>query len=330
LGQFSPVNRVELRAQVGGTLVSIGFKDGDVVRKGDLLFEIDPTPYEIKLAQATAQLKGANARMALASRELERAIQLKRSNAVSAQDVDQRTAEKEAAQASIDEAEARIRDAKFDLDHTRITAPFSGQIGSHLVSAGNLIAGSRSGGSATTLLATLVSLNPVYFDFDMSEADYLRFLRQREERKGPVADKVMLALGDETSFDHTGTLDFVDNVIDRSSGTIRARATVSNDDQLFTPGAFGRVRVAVSAPQVTLLVPDASVMPDQSKHIVLTVGQDNVVKAKQVEVGDLRGGLRVVQAGLAVDDKVVIEGMAIAAPGVTITPVLGKIEFQSE
>ena len=184
LGQFSAVDQVELRAQVGGTLRGIHFKDGDIVHQGDLLFTIDPRPYEIRLAQATAQLETASARLELAKRELWRARELKRSDFGTMQNVDQRTADLQAAQASIDDAKAQIRDAQFDLEHCRITAPFTGRVGTHLVSVGNLIAGSRYATSPTTLLATLVSLDPIYFDFDMSEADFLTFSRDRARLKG--------------------------------------------------------------------------------------------------------------------------------------------------
>jgi RND family efflux transporter MFP subunit len=162
MGQFSAVNQVELRAQVGGTLTEIGFKDGDIVHKGDLLFVIDPTPYQIKLSEATAQLESARSRLDLANREALRASTLARTGAGSVETADQRAAEQRAAQAAVDNAEALVRDALFDLNHTRITAPFTGRIGSHLVSVGNLVAGSRAGTSPTTLLATLVSIDPIH------------------------------------------------------------------------------------------------------------------------------------------------------------------------
>src|SRR5215472_10526223 len=179
LGQFSAVNRIELRAQVGGTLTEIHFQDGQIVHKGDLLFVIDPRPYEIKLAQAKAQLKTATSRLALASAELVRAQELKRSSFGTAENVDQRADEQSAAEAAIDDAKAKIPDAELDLEYSRITAPFTGRIGAHLVSVGGLIAGSRAATSPTTLLTTLVSLDPIYLDFDMSESDYLAFSRQR-------------------------------------------------------------------------------------------------------------------------------------------------------
>src|SRR3984885_5084591 len=208
LGQFSAVQSVELRAQVGGTLTQIGFKDGDIVHQGDLLFEIDPTPYQIKLSGAVAQVESARARLDLANRELFRANSLKQTGAGSVQSADQKLAEQQAAQAALDDAMAVVRDAKFDLDHTRITAPFTGRIGTHMVSVGNLIYGSRAGSNPTTLLATLVSFDPIYLNFDMSEQDYLAFARQRASKKEALTDKVFVALSDEKAFTHEGALDF--------------------------------------------------------------------------------------------------------------------------
>jgi RND family efflux transporter MFP subunit len=330
LGQFSAVEQVELRAQVGGTLMQIGFKDGEIVHKGDLLFVIDPTPYQIKLSEATAQVESAHARLDLASRELVRAETLKRTGFGTIENADQRAAQQRAAQAAVDDTEALVRDARFDLDHCRITAPFTGRIGAHLVSVSNLVAGSRAASSPTTLLATLVSIDPIYLNFDMSEADYMKFLRERQSQTGPLADKVEVSLADETGFTHQGTLDFVDNALDRSSGTIHARATIPNSDLLLTPGGFARVRLAVAPPAPVLLVPDASVLPDQSEHIVLTVGPDNVVTPKQVQVGDLRGGLRVIRAGLTPSDKVIVDGIPAARPGSKVSPEAGLIRVGAD
>jgi RND family efflux transporter MFP subunit len=325
LGQFSAVERVELRAQVGGTLTGIYFKDGDIVQKGDLLFTIDARPYEIRLAQTNAALERGAAQLALAERELYRAQALKRTDFGTEQNVDRRTADQRNAQAAVDDAKAQIRDAQFDLDHCRITAPFSGRIGSHLVSVGNLIAGSRAATSPTTLLATLVSLDPIYLDFDMSESDFLTFARDRAHRKEVLADKVEIALSDETRFDRQGALDFVDNALDRSSGTVHSRATVPNPDLLLTPGEFARVRVLIGAPVQALLVPDTAVLPDQSEHIVMTVAANGTVVPKRVELGDLRGNLRVIRAGLTPNDQVIIDGIPHAAPGAKVAPQEGAI-----
>jgi membrane fusion protein, multidrug efflux system len=325
LGQFSAAQQVELRAQVGGTLIGIHFKDGDIVHKGDLLFTIDTRPYEIRLAQAQAQLETGTARLALAERELYRAQELKRSDFGTAQNVDQRTADLRTAQATIDDAKAQIRDAQFDLEHCRITAPFTGRIGTHLVSVGNLVAGSRAATSPTTLLATLVSLDPIYLDFDMSESDFLAFSRTRAQLEDKLADKVQFALSDEEDYTRQGTLDFVDNMLNRSSGTIHARATVANPELLLTPGEFARVRLVVGAPAASLLVPDAAVLPDQSQHIVMTVARDGTVAPKLVEIGDLRHGLRVIRSGLTADDQVIIEGLPYVAPGLKVAPQDGTI-----
>jgi membrane fusion protein, multidrug efflux system len=327
LGQFSAVDYVELRAQVGGTLTGIKFKDADIVHKGDLLFTIDPLPYEIRLAQATAQLESASARLELAKPELWRAQELKRTDFGTMQAVDQRRADLQAAQAAVDDAKAQVRDAQFDLDHCRITAPFTGRIGTHLVSVGNLIAGSRYATSPTTLLATLVSLDPIYFDFDMSESDFLTFSRDRTRQKGILADKVELTLSDETKFARRGTLDFVDNVLDRSSGTIHARATVPNPELFLTSGEFARVRLVLGAAVPTLLVPDAAVLPDQSQHLVMTVSADGTVTPKQVEIGSIRGGLRVIRSGLTPNDQVIIDGIPYARPGSRVAPQDGAIRY---
>jgi len=329
LGQFSPVDRVELRAQVGGTLTEIHFKDGQIVHKGDLLFVIDPRPYEIKLAEATAQLRTASSRFALANSELIRAQALKRSNFGTAEAVDQRMSEQLAAQAAIDDAKAQIRDAQLDIEYCHITAPFTGRIGARLVSIGSLIAGSRAATSPTTLLTTLVSLDPIYLDFDMSESDYLTFSRQRARLSGAVADEVAICLSDENRYARLGSLDFVDNALDRSSGTIHARATVPNADFFLVPGEFARIRLAVVPPAPALMLPDSAVMLDQSQQMVMTVSPNGTVVPKPVEIGDLRGGLRVIRSGLAPGDRVIIDGLMHAIPGTKVAPQDGTIRYDA-
>jgi multidrug efflux system membrane fusion protein len=317
LGQFSAVQQVELRPQVGGTLTKISFKDGDIVREGDVLFEIDPTPYQIKLDEAKARVETARAQLELAIQQLGRADTLKQSGFGTVENADQRLAQRRAAQASLDDAQAAVRDAQFDLDHTRVTAPFTGRIGTHLVSIGNLVAGSRAATSPTTLLATLVSVDSIYLNFDLSESDYATFQQAHLQQHGPLADKVQVSLNGG-NFNRDGTLDFIDNTLDRSSGTIHGRATVQNTDGLLTPGAFARVRIAISKPSPTLLVPDASVLPDQSDHVVLTVGADGTVTPKKVELGDLRDGLRVIISGLTSSDRVIVAGIPKAKPGAKV------------
>jgi multidrug efflux system membrane fusion protein len=329
LGQFSAVDRVELRAQVGGTLTEIHFKDGQIVRKGDLLFVIDPRPYEIRLEQAKAALQTATARVALANNQLTRAQSLKRNDFATQETVDQRTNDQDASQAAVADAKARVRDAELDLEYCRVLAPFTGRIGARQVSIGSLVAGSRAATSPTTLLTTLVSLDPLYLDFDMSESDFLTFSRERARIKGPLADKVAIGLSDETNFTHEGTLDFIDNALDRSSGTIHARATVPNPDLFLAPGQFARLRVAIAPPTPVYLLPDAAVVLDQSQRLVMTVGSDATVKPKIVTTGDLRGGLRVIQSGLEPSDRVVIDGLVRAIPGSKVTPQDGSVHYDA-
>jgi RND family efflux transporter MFP subunit len=327
LGQFSAINRVELRAQVGGTLTEIHFKDGQMVHKGDLLFVIDPRPYEIKLEEANAALKTAIARAALATNQLSRAQSLKRNEFATQETVDQRTSDEDGSQAAVDDAKARVHDAELDLEYCRVQAPFTGRIGARQVSIGSLVSGGRGGTSPTTLLATLVSLDPLYLDFDMSESDFLTFSRARAHITGPLANKVRIALSDETSFTREGTLDFIDNSLDRSSGTIHARATVPNPDLFLAPGQFARLRVAIAPPAPVYLLPDSAVVLDQSQHLVMTVGPDGTVKPRIVTTGDLRGGLRVIKSGLDASDRVIIDGLVRAVPGAKVTPQDGTIHY---
>lgn len=179
------------------------------------------------------------------------------------------------------------------------------------------------------MLASLVSLDPIYLDFDMSESDYLVFARNREQHPGPLNDKVIFRLSDETTFTREGTLDFVDNAIDRSSGTIHARATVKNPDLFLAPGQFARLRLSVSPPMPTLMVPDAAVILDQSQQLVMTVGADGTVTPKLVQAGDMRGGLREIRSGLAPEDRVIIGGLVRALPGNKVTTEDGEIKYDS-
>jgi multidrug efflux system membrane fusion protein len=328
LGQFSAVDSVELRAQVGGKLTAISFRDGQIVKKGDPLFEVDPRPFQIRLDQAVAQLRTAEARSSLADAQLWRAQQLKQTQFGTIENVDQRTADQRSAVAAIETAKAAIRDAQLDLEFSQVTAPLSGRIGAHLVSIGNLVSGSREGNGASTLLATIVSLDPIYLDFDMSEADY----RAHQRAHGGTApqDEVAISLDGDERFDYRGMLDFIDNAVNRSSGTIRARATVANPDLAITPGQFARLRVPNERPGPALLLPPAAIVPDQSRQVVMTVGADGTVTPKPVEIGGLYRGLRVIRSGLTADDTVVIDGLVRTKPGAKVTPTAGTIAMNSD
>ena len=321
LGRLSAVDTVEMRAQVGGVLTSINFSDGQTVRKGDVLFTIDPRPYQVRLQQAVAQLQTSMAKRQLTGVELWRAQQLKRTNYGSAESVDQRLADAQSADADINTARAAITDAQLDLEYARITAPFTGRIGTHLVSVVNLVSGSR-GGSQTTLLATLVSLDPIHVDFDMSEAEFIQF---QKDHPGAIKAPVQLSLDGDGNFNRAGTLDFVDNAVNNGSGTIHVRATVPNPDLVLTPGEFARLHMAIARPTAALLVPAAAIVPDQSQNTVMVVGADGRAAPRIVQIGDLYRGLRIVKSGLGANDRVIIDGLMLARPGSKVTAIDGKI-----
>ncbi len=325
-GQFSAVDRLEIRAEVSGYLTEIHFTDGQLVKKGDLLFVIDPRPYDIALQNARAQVATAEAALKLSGQQLERTSNLVTSSFASRETLDQRTEQRQAADAALDQAKAAVRKAELDLGWTHIAAPLSGRIGRHLVSTGNLIAGGQGGG-ATTLLTTIVSEDPIYLDFDMGESDfvaYQRFLHRPHDGR-PIDRTVDVELSDESGWKHHGTLDFLDNEMDRSSGTLHARATVPNHDLFIAAGQFARLRVPTAAPADTLLVPEAALATDQSRTMVMVVAPDGTVVPKVVDIGEPVGDLRIVKRGLAPADRVIVDGLMFARPGGKVTPQQGAI-----
>jgi RND family efflux transporter MFP subunit len=323
VGRFVAVDAVEIRARVSGYLEAVHFRDGQLVKAGDLLFTIDKRPFQNTLDQARATLEQAKANLAFAEADLARAQQLVRDKTITEQTFDQRLQAFRSAQASVAANEALVRQAELDLQFTELRAPVNGRIGDRRVSPGNLVTGGTSGN--TTLLATIVSTDPIRFEFTFDEASYLRYERISRTgkdvtgREGSVV--VSLKLIDEPAFNHTGYMDFVDNVIDRSTGTIRGRAVFSNPESVFTPGMFARLRVPGSAPYKALLVPDVAIGSEQVKKFVLVVGPDNKVLPKYVTLGHVVDGLRVIKEGLAEDDRVVVNGLMRVRPGMTVTPV---------
>jgi membrane fusion protein, multidrug efflux system len=329
-GQFAAVDYVEIRARVSGYLTEIHFQDGQIVHKGDLLFVIDPRPYEATLGTAKAQLAQANAQVDLATRQLERSSKLRRNDFESASVYDQRAADLRVAAAGAEAATAAIRSAELNVEFTRIVAPVTGRISNHRVSLGNLVSGGEGG--ATTLLTSIVSLDPIYFEFDMSEADFLAY--QRATAKGTMQSTrgdtvpVGLHLTDEKGWPHAGHLNFVDNQVDRSAGTIRARAQFENPNLLFTPGQFGRIRIPGSEPYRAILIPDAALVTDQSRKLVMTVNGDNTIVPKVVRPGPAYDNLRIIREGLALDDRIVIDGLMRARPGAKVAPHPGTIVLE--
>jgi RND family efflux transporter MFP subunit len=311
VGRFEASRTVEVRPRVAGALRSIHFRDGDMVRQGQLLFTIDPRPFEAALAEARAGEADAATRLALARSELARAERLIADEAVSREEVDSLRAAARSAEAAVAAARAQARSRALDLEFTQIRAPISGRISDRRVDVGNLVGGAAE---AATLLTTIHAIDPIHFSFEASEAVFLKQLRQgRSAGSGP--QEVEIRLQDETGYRWTGRIDFTDNGIDEGSGTMRGRAVLPNPDGFLTPGMFGNMRLAAGPPRSALLVPDAAVQTDQARKVVLVVGRDGTVVAKPVEPGARIGALRSIRAGLAADDRVVVSGAQYALPG---------------
>ncbi|HSK41914.1 MAG TPA: efflux RND transporter periplasmic adaptor subunit [Arenibaculum sp.] len=327
-GQFAAVDTVEVRARVSGYLDSVHFTDGQIVRKGDLLFVIDPRPFEAAVASRQAELTQSEARLELARRQLGRAEQLRERDFVAISVFEERQQEMRVAAAGVDVARAALRMAQLDLSFTRVTAPLAGRIGQREISVGNLVAGGMAG--ASTLLTTIVSLDPIRIEFDMSESEFLAYQRAAQDsafqlnRDGTL--KVQVRLFDETDWPREGRLDFLDNRVNRSAGTIRARAELENDDLFLTPGQFGRLRLPGSVAYEAMLLPDSAIVSDQANKIVMTVAPDGTVVPKIVRPGPLEQGLRVIRSGLSPDDLVIINGLMRARPGGKVTPEPGTVE----
>ena len=325
VGRFEAIQQVQIRARVGGFVDSIDFKDGTIVKAGDLLYVIDPRPYTATLLQAQGQLADAKAKVDLAERELARAMELVRTNAVSEAAVDQRRQQSQAAQAAVLQAEGALKRAELDVSFTNVTAPIAGRISRHLVSVGNLVQGGEAG---ATVLTSIVSMDPIHIYFDMDEATYLKNNRLWHEGRRPSSrdtpNAVQIMLSGETKPSHEGNMDFVDNRLDVATGTLRGRAVVPNTDLSILPGQFARIRVIGSAPYEALLLPDTAITNDQSRKIVFVVNKDDTVEMRPVTLGPLDQGLRVVREGLTKDDRVVVDGLQRARVGAKVTPQPAK------
>jgi RND family efflux transporter MFP subunit len=319
VGRFIAVDEVEVRARVSGYLDKVHFEDGQLVKQGGLLFTIDKRPFQNTLAQARANLETAKSNLTFAEADIGRGRQLLRDRTISEQVFEQRSQTFRNAQAAVTANEAMVRQAELDLEFTELRAPISGRIGDRRVTTGNLVTGGTGGN--TTLLAVIVSTDPIRLEFTFDEASLLRYERlAREGGTNLAGTPVRLRLIDEHDFSHYGRMDFVNNVIDRATGTIRARAQFANADGLFTPGMFARVQVPGSAPYQALLLPDAAVATEQSRKFVLVVNAEDVVMQKYVTLGDIVDGLRVIKSGIAGDDRVVVAGLMRARAGSKVTP----------
>src|SRR5262245_11939366 len=325
-GRFQAIDRVLVQPRVSGYLQSAHFQEGTIVKKGDLLFVIDPRPYEAAAEAAQGQLQTAEAQLTFTARDLERAVELSRTQVVSQQVLDQRRQALQTAEAVVIMAKAALKRAKLDVEFTQVVSPIDGRIGRKLVTEGNVITGGDPG---TTVLTRIVSLNPIYFYFNIDELTYLKHTRLRLADWPPTsqdsANPVRIALPDDTGFPHEGRMDWIDNELDQGTGTLRGRAIVPNRKLRFTPGQFGRVRLMGSAPYEALLLPDTAIGSDQSRKIVYVVGKDNVVEIREVRLGRLIAGLRVVREGLRADERVVISGLQRVRAGAPVTPTYQAI-----
>ena len=325
VGRFVAIDSVEVRARVSGYLESVHFTDGQTVKQGDLLFTIDRRPFQNTLEQVRANLTQARSNLIYAESDLARGQQLVRERTIAEQVFEQRAQAKRNAEAAVLASEAAVRQAELDLEFTELRAPVTGRIGDRKVSPGNLVSGGTAAGTATTtMLATIMSTDPIRFEFTFDEASLLRYERLTKDSKSGeawgAATPVTLRLIDEKAFSHQGKMDFIDNTIDRASGTIRARAVFANGAGLFTPGMFGRVRVPASQAYEALLVPDAAVGTEQARKYVLVVAADNTVSQRYVTLGDVIDDLRVIKTGLAGEDRLIVNGMVRARPGGKVTP----------
>jgi RND family efflux transporter MFP subunit len=322
VGRFVAVNSVEVRARVSGYLEGVHFKDGQIVKQGDLLFSIDKRPFQNSAEQARAVVTQTRSNLAFTAADFERGQQLVKEKTITDQTFEQRSQAYRNAQAAVSSAEAALRTAQLDLEFTELRAPIDGRIGDRRVSPGNLVTGG-SGGN-TTLLATIVSTDPIRFEFTFDEASYLRYERA-SSTGADIASRgagvqVALKLIDENDYVHKGSMDFVDNVIERTTGTIRGRASFANPNGVFTPGMFGRVRVPASAPYEAMLVPDTAIGSEQVRKFVFVIDGENIARTRYVTLGHLDGDLRVIKSGLAPNDKVVINGIARIRAGQKVTP----------
>lgn len=320
-GRFQAVEEVQVRARVGGFVTNVEFRDGAFVNAGDLLYVIDSRPFEAVALQADGQLSDARAKAELAKRELDRALTLNVTQAVSDAIVDQRRQALQAAKAAEMQAEGALKAAQLNIEFTHVLAPIDGRVSRHLVSVGNLVQGADGG---STLLTSIVSLDPIHIYFDTDEPTYLKYNRLWFEGKRPSSrdnpNPVEVTLTGETKPSHHGTVDFLDNRLDLSTGTLRGRAVVPNKDFSILPGQFGRVRLIGSAPYEALLLPDTAIATDQSRKIVFVVGHDDTVEARPVVLGPLDEGLRVIREGLKPEDRVIVEGIQRARIGAKVSP----------
>ena len=318
-GRFQAVETVEIRPRVSGYIDRVAFKEGGLVKSGDLLFVIDPRPYQAEYDRAAADLKRYKTALELARIESVRVQRLRESGAVSQEELDERTSTVAQAEANAAGAQAALESAQLNLGFTRVTSPVTGRVSRAEVTRGNLVTGGNNGG---TLLSSVVSMDPIYLYFDSDEQAYLRYIQMARngQHAGDAPNPVQVGLANEEGFPHQGRVDFIDNQLNPQTGTIRARAVLDNKDGQFTPGLFARVQLLGSDEYNAVLIDDRAVNTDQNQKYVFLLGADNKVEYRQVKLGRVIDGLRVVREGLKAGDTIVVNGAQRVHPGVTVTP----------
>lgn len=322
-GRLEAVESVEVRPRVSGYLDSVHFAEGEIVERGDLLFRIDARPYEAELREAEANLKVAESQLGLAKKTFERADTLLASRAISREDAETRQSNLQQSEAKVAQAQARVDAARLQVEFTEIRAPIAGRVGRELIAEGNLVNGAA--GTQASLLTTIVSLDPIYAYFDADERSYLKYVRLAREGQRPSSrdthNPVQVRLADEADFLHRGYMDFVDNQLDRSTGTIVGRARLPNSDHTLTPGMFVELRLPGSGEYEAVLIRPEAISFDQSRHFVYVIDEGNAARYRAVEIGPVIDGLRIVREGVTPEDRVVVAGTQRVRPGVVVRPV---------
>jgi multidrug efflux system membrane fusion protein len=315
-GRLEAVDRVEIRPLVSGTLTAVHFKDGAMVKKGDVLFTIDPRPYAAEVARAQAQLAGAEARAAYTASDVARGQRLLGDNAIAKRDYEEKQNASREAAANVQAAQAALRSAKLNLEYTQIVAPVSGRMSRAEVTVGNIV----SVGSNTPALSTLVSMSKIYASFDVDEQSFLKYVNPARAKGTSVP--VFLGLANEDAYSREGKVGSIDNRIDTSSGTIRVRAVFDNTDGQLLPGLYARIRLGGGAPRDALLIDEKALGTDQDKRFVLVLDKDNHATYREVRVGANQEGLRVIESGLKSGERIVVNGLQRIRPGDTVAPTL--------
>lgn len=317
-GRFEAVETVKLRPRVSGYIDQVSFPEGKNVKKGDVLFVIDPRPYRVQLERAQADFARAKALAELSEKELRRSESLLAARAVSQEEYDQRASQRNQLAADLQAARAAVEAAQLDLEFTRVVAPIDGRVSRAEVTSGNYVT------AGTTVLTSVVSLDPIYVYFEGDEHTYLKYNAQAQRGERPssrdAANPVFVGLANEQDFPHAGRMNFVDNALNPDTGTIRARAVLDNRDGVFTPGMLARVKLLGSGEYTATLIPDEAVGTDQDRKYVIVVNEQNVAEYRPVQLGDVADGMRIVRSGVQSGERVVVGGLQRVRPGIPVTP----------